>query len=88
VGSLAVAYSCSNSRSCKQTIAIRRFTTSSWVVLDSRSVGTTEDKVSGLSPPGSPADYVNATGQVQVRLLCTTTSGTFYSNGDLLELRR
>jgi hypothetical protein len=88
IQNLAVTYSGSNSRSCSQTIAIRRFTTSSWVVLDSRSVGTTEVKVSGLTPPGAPADYVSGTGQVQVRLLCQTTSGSFYSSGDLLQISR
>ncbi len=89
VGSLEVTYSGSNSRTCKQTIAIRRFTTGSWVQLDSRNdVGTGEVKISGLTPPGSPADYVNGVGQVQVRLLCTTSTGTFYSSADLLELRR
>ena len=88
VGSLAVTYSGTNSRTCSQTVAIRRFTTSSWVVLDSRSVGANEIKVSGLTPPGSPSDYVSGTGTVQVRVLCKTTAGTFYSSGDLLELRR
>jgi hypothetical protein len=83
---LRVTYSGSNSRTCSQSVAIRRFTTNSWVTLNSRSVGTTEVQIASLAPPGSAANYVNGMGRVQVRVLCSTTSGSFYTSGDLLNI--
>jgi hypothetical protein len=85
---LRVSYSGKASASCTQTIAIWRWTTSSWVALDSRLVGTTELRVD-KPPSGSAADYVSGTsgdGELRVRLRCTRSSSSFYSSADLLRI--
>jgi polysaccharide biosynthesis protein PslG len=84
---LRVAYGGRNSATCTQSISIWRWTTSSWVQLDSRSVGTTEALVE-LAPPGAPADYVSGTsgeGELRVRVRCTR-SASFVARADLLRI--
>ncbi len=51
--SLNVTYKGKHSRTCAQSVSIWRSTTSSWVKLDSRSVGTTEVQVDRI-PGGTP----------------------------------
>ncbi|MDQ3991707.1 MAG: hypothetical protein M3245_05300, partial [Actinomycetota bacterium] len=85
--SLRVAYRGRNSLSCGQTVSIWRWTTNSWVQLDSRSVGATEVLVD-KTVDGAPADYVSGTtgdGEVRVRVRCTKRSA-FYSRGDLMKV--
>jgi glucose/arabinose dehydrogenase len=84
--SLAVTYKGANSRTCTQTVSIWRWTTSTWVVLATRSVGTTEVQHSALVPTGALADYISGTsgnGDVRLRIRCTTTL-SFTSRGELL----
>ncbi len=86
--SLEVTYKGKSSRTCTQRVDIWRFATSSWVQLDSRSVGTTEVLVSRL-PGGALADYVSGTsgdGQVHVRVRCTLSSASFTTSADLLRI--
>ncbi len=86
--SLKASYSGKNSRTCSQTIAIWRWTTNSWVQLDSRSVGTTEVLVD-KAVTGTLADYVSGSsgdGEVRVRVRCTLSSYSFYSSGDTLRI--
>lgn len=52
--SLKLTYKGKNSRSCTQTLALWRWTTSSWVGLDSRTVGTTEVQIE-KTPTGTLA---------------------------------
>jgi Bacterial Ig-like domain/PA domain len=89
--SLKITYSGKNSRSCTQTISVWRWTTSTWVQLDSRSVGTTEVLVADRTPSGALADYVSGTsgdGELRVRVRCTRSfsSLSFYTSGDLLQV--
>jgi hypothetical protein len=84
---LRVTYSGANSRSCSQTIAIYRWTTQSWVQLDSRTVSTTEVLRTDMLPSGSAADYINAAGQVRVRVRTTSSLSSHYSRGDFLSLK-
>ncbi len=84
--SLKLTYKGKSSQSCTQTLAVWRWTTSSWVGLDSRTVGTAEVQVD-RAPTGALADYVSGTsgdGEVRVRVRCTRTSSGFYASGDLL----
>ena len=86
---LRVSYTGKNSRSCTQTVALWRWSTSSWVTLDTRTVGTTDVVISNLAPGGTLANYVSGTsgdGEVRVRVRCRTSSGpgSFFSSGDLL----
>jgi subtilisin len=88
LASLRITYKGRNSRSCSQTLWIFNWTTSGWVQLDSRSVGTSEVLVDGYVG-GTPADYVSGTsgdGEVRVRVRCTHGSSSFYTRADLLRV--
>ena len=88
LGSLKLTYKGRHSRTCSQTVSVWRFTTNSWVQLDSRSVGTSEVQVDRL-PGGTLADYVSGTsgdGQVHVRVRCTLGSASFTTSADLLRI--
>lgn len=81
---LRLAYKGKASRSCSQNLSLWRWTTSSWVQFDARSVGTSPVLID-KTVSGTPADYVSGTsadGEVRVRVRCTTTSGSFVSSGD------
>jgi hypothetical protein len=87
--SLSATYKGKSSLTCTQVISVFRWTDSTWVQLDSRSVGTTEVEVSGLSPSGTLADFVSntsGTGDVRIRVSCTSTANAFTLSGDLMKL--
>ncbi|MGH3104465.1 MAG: S8 family serine peptidase [Gaiellaceae bacterium] len=87
--SLRLSFTGKHSRSCAQTVALKRWTTNAWVVVNSQTVGTTEVAIVDLPATGTLAEYVSGTsgdGDVQVRLRCTTTAGTFFSSADLLRI--
>jgi hypothetical protein len=78
-----------SSVACTQVISMFRWADSTWVQLDSRSLGTTETQVAGIGPPGPPADFVSGTsgtGDVRVRVSCSTPSTAFNLSTDLLRL--
>jgi hypothetical protein len=86
--SLAATYKGKASLTCSHTVAIWRWTDSTWVQLDARSVGTTEVQVADLTPPGSLADFVSGatgTGEVRIRISCSTAA-VFAASGDLLKI--
>lgn len=86
---LRVTYRGKASRACSQTISIWRWSDSSWVTLDTRSVGTTESAAADLAPTGSPSAYLSG-GQLRVRVRCAGSTGSFapsfFSSGDLLQI--
>lgn len=87
--SLAATYRGKASLTCTQGVSMWRWTDSTWVLLDSRSVGTTEVQVSSLTPPGTLADFVSGTsgsGDVRVRVSCSTATASFSISGDLMRL--
>jgi subtilisin family serine protease len=89
LSNLRASYSGKNSRSCTQTVALWRWTTSSWVTLDTRTVGASEVAVLNLVPSGTLADYVSGSsgdGEVRVRVRCRVSGSTFFSSGDLLQI--
>jgi hypothetical protein len=83
--SLKVTYAGFNSRSCTQVLQVYRWTTSSWVQIDSRTVSTTQVTIADLSPTGAAASYVSPAGEVRVRVL-TTSSASFNTAGDLMRI--
>ncbi len=83
--SLKVTYAGFNSRSTTQVLQVYRWTTSSWVQIDSRTVSTTEVTISDLSPAGAAASYVSPAGEVRVRVL-TTATASFNTAGNLLRI--
>jgi hypothetical protein len=89
VSSLSATYRGLSSATCTQVVSIFRWTDSTWVQLDSRSVGTTEIEVAGLSPSGTLADFVSGTtgnGDVRIRVSCSTPSTAFNLSADLLKI--
>jgi len=61
------------SPACTRTVEIFNVTTVTWVVLDTRALGTAETNLT-LIPPGPASQYVDASGVMSVRLK-TVTSG-------------
>jgi hypothetical protein len=86
VQSMQVTYAGKNSVQASQTIAIWRWTDSTWVVLNTRTVGATVVRIANLVPPGTLADYVSSTGGVAVRVRATTSAVAFTNSGDLMQL--
>jgi hypothetical protein len=89
LSNLRVSYTGKSSRSCTQVVWVWRWSTSSWVQLSSRSVGTSEVALSNLAPSGSAANYVSGTtgdGDVRVRVRCRRGSPSFFTSGDLLRI--
>jgi subtilisin family serine protease len=87
--SLKASYAAKASSSCSGTASIWRFTTSSWVQFDSRSLSTSEVLLQNLVPSGTLADYVSGTsgnGDVRIRIRCTKSFSSFYLSADLLKL--
>lgn len=82
---LLVNYKGKNSRNCTQTVAIWRWTTSAWVQLDSRTVGTTEVPINNLGPTGMLAEYVSGNGEMRVRVQCQATANLI-NRGDLMSI--
>ena len=82
---LRVTYRGLNSRSCTQTVAIWRWSDSTWQQLDSRAVSTTEVTIADLAPAGAAGAYVSATGELRVRVRCTTTAN-FFPSGEVMRI--
>jgi len=77
------------SRSATQTIAIWRWTTSSWVQLDARSIGTSDVTIANLLPAGTLADYVSGTsgpGELRIQVRAARNSNGFFSSADLVRI--
>lgn len=88
LSNLRVHYKGKNSGSCTQTVAIWNWTTSAWVQLDSRAVGTTEVAINNLAPAGTLGDYVSGAagaGELRVRTQCTSTANRT-SRGDVMSI--
>jgi subtilisin family serine protease len=89
LSNLRVSYSGKNSRSCTQTVSIWNWNNSSWVTLDSRTVGTTEVVLANLVPGGTISRYVSGTagdGEVRVRVRCRVSGAAFLASGDFLQI--
>jgi hypothetical protein len=87
VSTLQAAYDGKASTTCTQTISMFRWSDSTWVGLDNRSIGTGEVLVSGLSPSGTLSDFVsNASGTGDVRLRVSCVASNVIVSGDLMRL--
>jgi hypothetical protein len=86
---LKLTYKGRNSVACTQTLSVYRWSTSSYVQLDSRSVGTTDTLIADI-PVSSSSDYVGTgstyRGQVRVRVACQGPTVAFFSSGNLMKL--
>jgi glucose/arabinose dehydrogenase len=81
---LRVTYSGGSSVPCAQTVSIYRFTTASWVQLDSRTVAN-EVLIADLAPPGAASDYVSG-GELRVQVRCRADTKSYALNADLLKI--
>jgi hypothetical protein len=71
------------SPACTRTVEIFNVTSSTWVVLDQRALGTAETNLT-LTPPGTASQYVDASGVMSVRLRTTTTGAQQRHRTDVL----
>ena len=62
-----------------------RWTTASWVTVDTRTIGSTEVLVD-QTLTGALSDLVSSTGEARGRVRCTSGMHKFYAGGDLLRL--
>jgi hypothetical protein len=83
--SLRVTYRGRSSASCSQTVAVWRWSTASWVTVDTRTIGWTEVLVD-RTLTGALSDLVSSTDEARVRVRCTSGTQAFYAGGDLLRL--
>ena len=83
---LRVSYKGANSQPCTQVVAIYRWTTGTWITLDSRSVGTSEVALANLVPTGTLSAYRSSGGELRARVQCTRSSPSFYAIGNLLRV--
>ena len=79
---LTVAYSGKNSRTVTQSLHLWDWNSSTWILLDTRSVGNQEQLVSIGPVPPSP--YVSLTGEIRLRILGTGTTTDFKAIADLV----
>ena len=86
---LTLTYEGNLSAARTQTVSIWRWTTSQWVVLDSRSVSTTDVTIADLAPPAPLSSYVGTganAGQVRIQIRSTGGLTNFTSRGDWLKV--
>jgi hypothetical protein len=85
---LRVTFQGKNSQSCTQTISVWRWSTSSWVPIDSRYVAAGDVLLADLVTPGAPASFVGnwGKGELRVRIQCSTWVSNFLSSWDLLKI--
>jgi hypothetical protein len=86
LANLRVNYSGLQSRSVTQNIEIYRWSDNTWVLLNTRTVSTTEILVGNLAPTGAASAYVSAGGEVRVRVRSVGTSTSFYTVADFLQI--
>jgi len=87
--SLLITYKGKNTLTCTQTVGIWNWASSAWLVLDSRSVGTSDVLIADLNPGGTLANFVtgrSGNGDVRVQIRCQTSSGSFVSSGNLMKI--
>ena len=84
---LTLTYKGKSSASCTQSLQVYDWTNARWVTLDTRTVGTSEARVT-LTPAAPLANYVGNTsgdGEVTYRVRCSTTdSVNYFVSGDLM----
>jgi hypothetical protein len=85
---LKVTYKGKSSKACSQTVSIWSWASGTWIQLDSRSVGSSEQLVEKM-PTGALADYVSGSsgdGVLQVRVYCASSASNFGSKADLMKI--
>ncbi|MBA2460357.1 MAG: hypothetical protein H0V45_01100 [Actinobacteria bacterium] len=88
LASLAVTYRGFSSTACTQALSLFNWSTGVWSPLDSRALGTSETETA-VTVGGVLADFVSGTtgsGDVAVRVGCTTHSTPFTMSSELLKI--
>ena len=89
LGTIQLNYRGKASLTCSQSLSLWNWLHGRWSNLDTRSIGTTEMEIAGLSPVGSASDFVSGNsgeGEVKARLICSTKAGDFVTHSDLLQI--
>lgn len=82
VSKLTITYDGKYSRSLTQKLYLYNYSTNAWNQIDSRTVGTTD--VTITFSPTTPSNYISTTGIIRLRVLGTSTAGTFTCSGDFV----
>ncbi len=82
VSKLTITYDGKYSRSVTQKLYLFNYNTGAWNQIDSRTVGTTD--VTITYSPTTPSNYISTTGIIRLRVLGTSTAGTFKCSGDFV----
>jgi hypothetical protein len=85
LSSIRVAYTGRASSGCKQVLSLYRYSTGSWVTLDTRGIGNGDNDTGALVPPGAAKDYVSASGEVKAQVRCAA-GASFTLAGNLMRL--
>ncbi|MDQ4145032.1 MAG: S8 family serine peptidase, partial [Actinomycetota bacterium] len=87
LSNLRITYKGKLSRKCTQVLSLYRWSTTSWVEVDSRTVSNTPVLID-KAVTGAPGDYVSGTsgdGELRMRVRCKA-NGSFFSSGDLMRI--
>lgn len=88
VRNLEINYKGFNSQRCDQRLDIWDWQLREWTGLDSQEVGEEETTIEGLVPLGDIPNYLSdsVTGELRVRVQCSSRSLSFSSNGNSLNI--
>lgn len=82
VSKLTVTYDGRYSTSVTQRLYLFNYSTNAWNQIDSRTVGTSD--VTVTFSPTTPSNFISTTGIIRLRVLGTSTAGTFTCSGDFV----
>ena len=85
VSNLIVNYDGKNSVSKTQILYLYNFLTAAWDQIDSRTVSTTDVKVTYTQ--NSPANYISSTGQIRLRVYSSGSLTSFKCSGDWMQFQ-
>ncbi len=83
VTKLTITYDGKFSTNKTQILYLYNWTTSAWVQIDSRTVGSKDVTVTNIQT--SPANYVSSTGQIRLRNYTTGGTKNYTSSGDFMQ---
>lgn len=82
VSKLTVTYDGRYSTSVTQRLYLFNYSTNAWNQIDSRTVGTSDITIT--FSPTTPSNFISTTGIIRLRVLGTSTVGTFTCSGDFV----
>jgi hypothetical protein len=80
-----VNYDGKYSRTATQVLYLYNFSTSGWVQINSRSVGTSDVTTTYLQ--STPSNYISSSGEIRVRVYASVSSKSYTCSGDWLQIK-